>query len=106
MMNARNEYQLKITINGKKLNRVIIDQHYKAKHSATVDDRMILALIKTLNNEIFPVDREEDGFQYFRVEPVILNKSPFRLVLVIYIHDDFLGVINAFRVKRRLYEKK
>lgn len=34
------------------------------------------------------------------------DKSPYRLVLVIYIHDDFLGVVNAFRVKRRKYEKK
>lgn len=105
-MDARNEYQLKITINGRKLNRVIIDQHYQTKHSATVDDRKILELVKTLNEEILPVDREEDGYQYFRVEPVIHNKSPYRLVLVIYIHDDFLGVINAFRVKRRKYEKK
>ncbi|OFZ18861.1 MAG: hypothetical protein A2Z20_02545 [Bdellovibrionales bacterium RBG_16_40_8] len=105
-MDTRNEYQLKITINGRKLNRVIIDQHYKTKHSATVDDRKILELVKTLNNEILPIDREEDGYQYFRVEPVIIDKSPHRLVLVIYIHDDFLGVINAFRVKRRKYEKK
>lgn len=102
----RHEYELKITINGRKLSRVIIDQHYKEKHSSTVNDHTILELVKTLNDEVLPVDREEDGYQYFRVEPVMYDKSPYRLVLVIYIHDDFLGVVNAFRVKRRKYEKK
>lgn len=105
-MDKRHEYKLKITINGRKLNRVIIDQHYQEKHSATVDDRTILELVKTLHEEVLPVDKEEDGYQYFRVEPVIHDKSPYRLVLVIYIHDDSLGVINAFRVKRRKHEKE
>jgi hypothetical protein len=105
-MEMRHEYKLKITINGRKLNRVIIDQHYQEKHSSTVNDHTILELVKTLNDEVLPVDREEDGYQYFRVEPVMHDKSPYRLVLVIYIHDDFLGVVNAFRVKRRKYEKK
>jgi hypothetical protein len=106
MMADRHEYQLTIIINKRKLKRLIIDQHYKKKHSSTVTDRTIIELVKTLNEETLPVDKEVDGYQYFRVEPVTHKKSPYRLVLVIYIHDDFLGVINAFRVKRRKYEKK
>lgn len=44
--------------------------------------------------------KERDGFEYFTVEPVELESRPYRLVLLLYVHDDFLGVVNAFRVRR------
>ncbi len=105
-MNERNEYQLEVTINRYKLTRVIIDQHYKVKHSKSIDDQIILELVKKLDGEILPIDKEEDGYLFFKVEPIIRQNAPYRLVLVIYIHDDFLGVINAFRVERKKHEKR
>ena len=105
-MSIRNEYRLKITINEHKITRIIIDQHYKLKHSQSINDQIILELVKKLDGDILPVDKEEDGYLYFRVEPVIKDRAPYRLVLVIYIHDDFLGVINAFRVERKKHEKR
>ncbi len=99
-MSKRNEYPLKLKINGRSLCRVIIDQHYKEKHSE-ITDMLILDLVQTIDGENFLIESEKDGFQYFAVEPVIYEEKPYRLVLLLYVHDDFLGVINAFRVKRR-----
>lgn len=97
----RPEYQLKIHINGRALTRVIIDQHYKEKHAESITDELILELVQSLNGKTFPIEEVHGDFQYFTVEPVLKDKSPYRLVLLICITDDYLGVINAFRVDRR-----
>jgi hypothetical protein len=65
-----------------------------------MDDEIILELIKAINEETFEVEKEGSGFQYFKVEPVTLEDKPYRLVLMLCIYDDFLGVINAFRVNK------
>jgi len=98
-MTERIEYKLEITINKRKLTKVIIDQHYIENHP-DMDDEKILELVKTINGETFEVEKEGNGFQYFKVEPVSLEDKPYRLVLMLCIYDDFLGVINAFRVNK------
>lgn len=87
-------------INGRFLTRVVIDQHYKINHSE-IDDSLIIELVKELDNGNYTIKEQKGDFQYFSVEPVELDSKPYRLVLLLCIHDDFLGVINAFRVKRR-----
>lgn len=100
-MEERREYKHRIKINGRSLGRVIIDQHYRLKHGGVINDKLILELVDELNDQTFPVQSRRDEFEYFAVEPIYRNRSPYRLVLVLCITDDYLGVINAFRVKRR-----
>lgn len=102
-MSDRKEYDLNVMINGRTLSRVIIDQHYKDKHSE-VTDEIILGLIREINGDNFDIESENNGFQYFTVEPVLYEEKPYRLILLLCIHDDFLGVVNAFRVQRKKYE--
>ena len=102
-MSDRKEYDLKVIINGRSLSRVVIDQYYKEKHSE-VTDEIILALVREINGDNFDIESERNGFQYFTVEPVIYEERPYRLILLLCIHDDFLGVVNAFRVQRKKYE--
>ena len=99
-MSERKEYPLSITINNRQLSRVVIDQHYQIGHPEMSDD-LIIELVKTIDNGIFPIENEKDGFEYFKVEPVEFEEKPYRLVLLMYVHDNFLGVINAFRVGRK-----
>lgn len=37
-------------------------------------------------------------FSYFTVEPVLREEKPYRLILLLCFSDDYLGVINAYRV--------
>lgn len=98
MKGRRHEYLMKLTFNGKEICRVLIDQHYQENHAESMDDELILELIRTLDGETFPVEEDDDGFQYFKVEPVLHQSKPYRVILVMCLLDDFLGVINAFRV--------
>lgn len=96
----RVEYKLRITINERVIHRVIIDPHYRQKHT-DLDDSKILHLVKSLDGLIFPIEARRGDFEYFKVEPVYLESLPYRVILVMCIVDDFLGVINAFRVQWR-----
>ena len=94
---------MSLTINHKSIHRVIIDQHYRQNHAESVDDPLILELVKELDNRVLDIEAERGEFQYFKVDPVFPSDGqdrPFRLILVLCIHDDYLGVINAFRVDR------
>ena len=98
-MTGRKEYFLEITINNRNLSKVVIDQHYQLNHPEMSDD-LILELVKSINKEIFEIESETNGFQYFRAEPVMYEEKPYRLILLLCLHDNLLGVVNAFRVKR------
>jgi len=94
----RPEYPLKITINGRNLSHVVIDQHYRVKHGQSMNDDVILDLVKTLDGKKFPPDRVQGENEYFTVEPVFRLEKPYRVILVLCLTDDYLGVVNAFRV--------
>ena len=103
-MSGRISYALTVTLNGRVFNRVVIDQHYKNKHAETINDLLILKLVKMIDGESYEAESQIDGFQYFTIEPLIFSAKPYRLVITICIGEDFLGVVNAFRVNRRGYE--
>lgn len=103
-MSGQITYNIRIVVNGRILNRVIIDQHYKNKHSGTINDLLILELAKQLDGRNIQLEGENEMYQYFSVEPMFLFDKPYRLVVTICVFDDFLGVINAFRIKRRRYD--
>ncbi|MCB0367723.1 MAG: hypothetical protein H6624_20230 [Bdellovibrionaceae bacterium] len=102
-MAVRNEYPLRLMINHRQIKRVIIDQHYKERHP-DVTDETILELIQSIDGNDFLIESERGDFQYFTAEPVFKDDSPYRLVMMLCIFDDYLGVINAFRVDRSKHE--
>ena len=99
-MVERKEYPLEVTVNGRRLTRVVIDQHYREGHE-DMNDEIILNLVGQLDGGYFPIDEEKDGFQYFVVEPVLYESKPYRLILLLCLFDNILGVVNAFRVRRK-----
>ena len=94
----RPEYSLKVTVNGRQLSWVVIDQHYKQNHSE-LNDQLILELVKELDGKTYDAEAVRGDFEYFKVEPLEINTKPHRLIFLLCIGDDFLGVVNAFRIK-------
>lgn len=46
---ARREYIIDLNINGRRLSKLIIDPHYEAKHGESVNDQIIIDLVKMLD---------------------------------------------------------
>ena len=102
-MEEHKAYPRTIEFNGTVLTSIVISQHYKAKH-ADVTDELILGILELLvhGRQFDPEDAaDEDGFQYFKIEPLEFQDRPYRLILVTCSTEDYLGVVNAFRVERK-----
>jgi hypothetical protein len=97
-------YRVDLKINLTLIKRVIIDQHYRKKHP-DLDDKLILRLVSKLNGRQILVEDRKDEFEYFRVESIYLFGNAYRLILALCASDNYLGVVNAFRVKWRKNEK-
>ncbi len=96
-MGKRRDYKISITINSKAIHRVVIDPHYEVKHSDSVDDQIILSLVRLLDGKTFAPDAEEDGFQYFKTDPLTLNGVNYRIIWLLEKNEIYIGVVNAFR---------
>jgi hypothetical protein len=101
---VRRHYLLKVQVNRRSYEEVIIDSHYEEKHRASVNDEMILDLVRALDGLEFPVaGTDEEGFEYFKTDPLFLGEKPYRLIWLTHPKETFIGVRNAFR---RNYAKK
>jgi hypothetical protein len=94
----RREYALRLTINGRNLNKVVIDTHYEEKHSKTVNDPLILELIRGLNGRMYPFEKVTDaGWEIYVNDPLYLGQKPYRLIWCLHPDENYIGIINAFR---------
>ena len=94
----RNEYIVKIRLNRRTFNRVVIDDHYSIKHSRVMSDALILRLCKSLDGEVLDyksVTRE--GWQIMVKDPLFFEDKLYRVVLCTHPDEKYIGVINAFR---------
>ena len=95
---SRRVYPTKLIINGRALEKVIIDPHYEEKHADSVSDEIILALVKNLDGKTFrPVDVDDEGFQYFVNDQLEYEKRFYKLMWLLHEKELFVGIVNAYR---------
>lgn len=99
----RRHYPVQLCINGKRIDIAVIDPHYELKHSRTVNDGIILSLLKDLDNAEFePEEVDEDDFEYYSTGPHYYENRTYKLIWLLPSYGAYIGVINCYR---RSYEK-
>jgi hypothetical protein len=94
---SRRVYPMRLNINGRQLERVVIDPHYEAKHGDSVTDETILALVTQLDGKIFGSVDTKGDFEYFMNDRIELDQNFYKLIWLLQKHGLFIGVINAYR---------
>ncbi len=89
-----------IIINGIKIVRVVIDKHYEKKHADHMSDALILRLVKELNGRKELPEAKTNQYSYF-VTLIELDKKQYRLIWLLEDHAVYVGVVNAYRDKRK-----
>ncbi len=95
----RLEYDIRIKVNGRKIKQVVIDHHYKTKHSASVNDQIILQLVRQLDGQMFEPDGEDGAYTYFVTDDMLLKGKHYKLIWLLEGDKLYIGVINAYRRK-------
>jgi hypothetical protein len=93
----RREYPIEITVNSRKIQKVIIDPHYEKKHRSAVSDELILKLVRLLDGGTFPVQDQNSPYQYFVTDQMELEGKKYKLVWLLEDQQLYIGVVNAYR---------
>jgi len=95
---TRREYPIFLTINGRKITKVVIDAHYELRHKSSINDDIILSLVRTLDGiEQLPTDIDGEGFEYYVKDKIDLDGKFYKLVWLLHECEIFIGIVNAYR---------
>ena len=93
----RRDYAILIVLNGRRFNRLIIDQHYREKHK-TIDDNLIIQLVGQLHGKRFePESKSRDSFEYYTEDKMRLETKLYKLIWTLESQANYIGVINCYR---------
>jgi len=96
MERQRKSYTLMIQMNGRRINEIIIDPHYKEKHS-DISDELILELVKGMDGKYFEAEGRNGPWEFFSWDRIEYVGKLYRLVWCLKDDTLFIGVINCFR---------
>ena len=86
-----------LTVNDRLIREVIVDPHYEEKHSDSITDEVILALVQKLDGRTFDPDDQDEDFEYFKTDPIEYLGKNYRLIWLLKNECMFIGVVNAYR---------
>jgi hypothetical protein len=89
-----------IRVNGIKVVQVLIDPHYEDKHRNSINDSLILDLVKELDGRRELPDTKAGRYSYFATLIELSGKN-YRLIWLLEDHSIYVGVVNAYRDRRR-----
>ena len=95
-MGERRSYPLRLTINGRAIEEVIIDPHYEENHPE-INDSLILALVRKLDGRELQPEERSDDWEFFMLDRLEHEEKLYRLVWCMRDNCLFIGVINCFR---------
>ena len=95
----RREYDIKITVNGRQVTKVVIDTRYEAKHSKCISDEIIVRLVKLLDGGTYPIQDKNEPFEYYATDGLVLDDKKYKLVWLLENDQIYIGVVNAYRRK-------
>lgn len=93
----RREYSIDLVVNNTRIYKVIIDPHYEEKHLESINDEIILSLVKTLDGKLFEADAVKDSYSYFVTDEIVFKKKQYKLIWLLEDHQIYIGVVNAYR---------
>jgi hypothetical protein len=98
---TRREYQISLIVNNPSILKVVIDPHFEAKHTGSIDDQIILRLVQNLSGKLFEPDATEGAFAYFVTDDILLDGKAYKLIWLLEDDSQYIGVVNAFRRKKK-----
>ena len=98
----RRRYDFSIFVNSRAYSGVVIDPHYQIRHFKSMNDHLILKLMKEISGRNYlPTGVSQEGWEIYVNDPVMFENKLYRVIWCSHTSEDYLGVINAFRRTRQ-----
>jgi hypothetical protein len=95
-MKRRRSYKMRLLINGRPIEDVVIDPHHEIKHP-DIDDELIVGIVKRLNGKEFQPEARQGEWEFYLLGRIGYRGKLYRLVWCLQDASPLLGVINCFR---------
>ena len=89
-----------IQVNDRKIVQVVIDSHYEKRHSKAMSDELILKLVAQLNGRK-EIPEASKGPYFFFATLLEHNSKQYRLIWLLEEDAIYIGVVNAYRDRRK-----
>ena len=93
----RREYDVRLVVNGISIKKVIIDPHYEKKHAKSINDKLILNLVKTLDTQFVEPELVDPPYLYFKMDKIALADKLYKMIWLLEEHQMYIGVVNVYR---------
>ncbi len=94
-----------IAVNGHRVTAIIIGRHYREKHAHYMNDEIILNLVMALDGGEFSPDSTNLGIEYYAADISLKINGLAKVCRLVWLFEgdllEIIGVINAYRVKRK-----
>jgi hypothetical protein len=98
------QLKYKIYVSGLHISKIIIGHHYRLKHSAEIDDNLILKLVLSLDGRFFSPDSTTSGVDYYAADIQLLVAEKLKTFRLVWLNEgeqlEIIGVVNAYRVNK------
>lgn len=105
MMSKYRKFPIFVKFNNVFFYEIWIDPHYEKGHRYSINDQLILELIRSTYYWDVNWEARVKGYDYFKVN-IYYNLKSYRLIIVLPPDLNYIGVRSAFRVKGFKHEKK
>jgi len=85
-----------VIFDGNYFNEIWIDPHYEIKHGSSINDDLILDLLQDIEKRTYSEKKRANGYDYYELD-VDFHEKLYRLILVVPLHMNYLGVRNVYR---------
>ena len=89
-----------IIVNDVRVVQVVIDSHYEEKHGDTMNDELILELVKELDGRREAPEARTGQYSYFATL-VEHGEKQYRLIWLLEDQAIYIGIVNAYRDSRK-----
>ena len=79
---------------------MVIDSHFEKNHSSYMSDNLILMLVSELDGRRELPESKTGQFSYFATL-IDVDQKQYRLIWLLEDHSIYIGIVNAYRDKRR-----
>lgn len=90
------QHRVSVTMGGHHFDEVWIDPHYEEKHKDSINDELILEMIKDLDGWLIVLSAVVGSYSFYEADGAYDGKM-YRLILVVPSDNSYLGVRNAYR---------